>query len=314
MASVAGFIEEWENDSPYITAFTSGSTGVPKEIRLLKADMISSATATNKFFGITETSALALPLSIEYIAGKMMVVRAITAGCTLLELPVSNNILIDRDVDLLSIVPTQLESVLKIKNAKQRIHNLLIGGAPLSTDQEKSIADSGIRAWLGYGMTETCSHVALRRIGHDETFHAMPGVTFSLDERNCLVVHSERFSWKTLITNDVAELISPSAFIWIGRADNIINSGGLKLQPEMIEKTIRISFPDLAPFYITSEPDPVLGNRLVMVGECIPISFLDLLKKAIPDHKILPKRIITVQKLPQLSNGKIKRLHPSEIF
>ena len=105
MAEINDFIREWESDCDYIVAHTSGSTGTPKEIRLPKSDMRVSAKATNSRFGITRRSVIAAPLSVDYIAGKMMCVRAIEAGCELLEMPVSNKVIIDRRIDLLAIVP-----------------------------------------------------------------------------------------------------------------------------------------------------------------------------------------------------------------
>lgn len=298
---------EWKNRLPYIVANTSGSTGKPKETRLLKSDMIVSAKATNNFFGITSESVVALPLSTDYIAGKMMAVRAWMANCEILELPVSNEINLDRTVDFMCVVPTQIPSVLSKRGF---IKKLLIGGAPLSFEQEKEISESGLEAWLGYGMTETCSHVALRRVGGDGTFMAMPGITFSLDCRGCLVIHSDLFSWRTLVTNDIVELKSPVSFIWRGRFDNVINSGGLKLHPEQLEEQFKQTINDLPPFFLIGENDSVLGQRLVMVMENPPYDILKKLKSLINDHRLLPKRVISVDHLPRTSSGKIRRILP----
>lgn len=310
MAYVAAdFIREWNGAEPYVKACTSGSTGSPKEIRLLKSDMTASAEATNSFFGIGCDSVLGLPLSCSYIAGKMMAVRALTARCRLVELPVSNDILLNEHFDLLSVVPSQLGSLLKDAALIHKVGNLLIGGAPLSPGQEKAVAASGVRAWLGYGMTETCSHVALRRVGGDGVFHAMPGIRFSADVRGCLVIESDRFSWKKLVTNDVAELLTPRSFRWIGRADNVVNSGGVKLNPEQLEMLYREAVPELPPFYLVGEPDEVLGQRLVMVAEK-GFSGYDVLRNKIADHKLLPRRIAEVDMLPATPGGKIARIIP----
>lgn len=313
------FIKEWENSYPHILAHTSGSTGCPKEIKLLKSDMISSARATNSFFGITSESLLLLPLSIDYIAGKMMVVRALCAGCKLEVQKPSNYVEINKTVDLLAVVPTQLEGLLATAGARDKVANLLIGGAPLDPAIEARVASAGFNAWLGYGMTETCSHVALRRVGADPTFQAMEGISFSVDRESCLVIHSDRFSWGKLATRDVVDLKDSRHFIWQGRADNVINSGGLKLHPEILEKKYRELIPDLAPFYLTGEKDGHLGERLLMVVE-MPSDrnlsdekkkyikrLMDQLRSAITDHKMLPKRIMTVDELPRTSNGKLKR-------
>ena len=275
--------------------------------------MTASAEATNRFFGITEKSVVALPLSVDYIAGKMMVVRALTASCRLLELPVSNTVEINEKVNLLSVVPSQLPSLLSNQNSLNNIDNLLIGGAPLSISQEEKLVEKGVKAWLSYGMTETCSHVAIRRVGEDDVFKAMPGISFAVDMRGCLVILSENFSWKQIVTNDMVELVDSQSFRWLGRIDNVVNSGGLKLHPEQIERLIRKSIPDIVPFYLTSEVDEILGQRLVMVAEGAPDGLIDLLREKINNHRILPKRIVSAESLPLTSNGKVKRLKPLEI-
>ena len=312
MASMTGFLQEWHNAEPFVVAHTSGSTGAPKSIRLLKSDMRASATATNRFFGIHSGSVLAIPLSADYIAGKMMAVRTDVAGCRLLELPVSNDVDIKEHVDLLAVVPSQIKSLLLNPDAPQLVRNLLIGGAPLNDDLARQVTDAGFSAYLGYGMTETCSHVALRKIGNDDIFHAMPGISFSTDSRGCLIIESRNFSWKKLVTNDVVELVSAQSFRWLGRFDNVINSGGIKLHPEELEKEYRERIPSLPPFYLIGETDAMLGQRLVMVAENPDDRLLDNIREIISDHRKTPKRIISVTSLPQAANGKLRRILPAE--
>lgn len=175
MATLSDFLCEWDNSSPFIVAHTSGSTGTPKEIHLLKEDMRRSARATNSFFGIDSNSVLGIPLSMDYIAGKMMAVRAIEAHCRLLELPVSNRIELPEDVDLLSVVPSQAAVLLNNEPSLKRAGCLLIGGAPLDISTEQRLFGAGVEAYVGYGMTETCSHVAFkagRELGRNLPRHA----------------------------------------------------------------------------------------------------------------------------------------------
>ncbi len=312
MATIADFMREWESDSSYIIAHTSGSTGAPKEIRLLKSDMLASASATNDFFGIGPASVLALPLSPDYIAGKMMAVRAWLAGAVLLELPVSNNIVLDRDVDLLAVVPSQIPSLLA-NGSINNVKNLLVGGAPLPDDLSARLIAGGVRAYVGYGMTETCSHVALRHVG-DGMYHAMPGITFSQDERGCLVIESDRFSWRRLVTNDVVQLADDGRFCWLGRADNVIISGGLKIHPELLEAEIRHLFPDMPPFYITKEPDQRWGEVPVLVTEPgAHVITTDILKLRLSDPRHTPARIISIPALP-VTGHKILRLTPDKLL
>lgn len=307
MASLNDFLQEWHDDKPFVLAHTSGSTGEPKAICLLKSDMRLSALATNKFFGIGSDDILGIPLSFDYIAAKMMAVRAEVAGCAIKELPVSNNISFDGPISLLSVVPTQLSSLLSIPGIEQRVKHLLIGGASVSSQQEKSVVESGIDAYIGYGMTETCSHVALRRIGTDDVYRAMDGISFDIDDRGCLIIKADQFSWKRLVTNDVIELINEKTFRWLGRIDNVVNSGGLKLFPEKLEELYRTVMPELKDFYLIGEPDKDLGQRLVIVCVKSPSNPLVTLRERISDHRLLPKRVIFVDNLTRTASGKIKR-------
>jgi len=309
MATVSDFLREWDSPLPYVEAHTSGSTGKPKLIRLPKADMLVSARATCRFFKLGPASVLGLPLSVDYIAGKMMAVRARVCGGRLLELPVSNSVAVPEPTDLLAVVPSQIPGLLASGTAGN-VRRLLVGGAPLSDDSAAALTAAGVEAWLGYGMTETCSHVALRRVGEGNgRFTAMPGITFSTDSRGCLEIHSDNFSWRRLVTNDCVELLSPDAFRWLGRADHVINSGGIKIHPELLEAEIRRTCPVLPPFYITGEPDPRWGQRPVIIAEGdVP---LDRIRSSVADRRTAPARAITVGSLPRTANGKLLRLPPS---
>lgn len=340
------FMEEWGSACPYVAAHTSGSTGAPKEVRLLKSDMIHSARATNRAFGINAESLLVCPLSASYIAGKMMIVRAIEAGCRLVTEQPSNHPLSDDygEIDLLPIVPAQIPGLLDSKYV-QHVRNVIIGGAPISARQEQLICDTApFRAFATYGMTETCSHVAVRRLGTPE-FTAMPGVSFNVDARGCLAIHSDGgYSFGRLQTNDVVDLLDAHTFIWRGRADNVVISGGIKLFPEEIEKTVSAAI-SLPPFFITGRLSDKWGQELVMVIErpdsatesddcrkatepnAFPTatgtndfrknsgglvetltseSLMAILRKILPSVK-RPKEIIFVSQIPRTSSGKLIR-------
>lgn len=319
MASVAEFKREWYNALPYIEAHTSGSTGKPKLIRLSKADMLASARATNAFFGITASSVLALPLSPEYIAGKMMVVRAIAAGCTLIEMPVSNSITVTEHVDLLAIVPSQLPGLLRDAAIADKVSAVIIGGAPLSAGALQAVADSRLVAYASYGMTETCSHVALARIDSSGAlrYHAMPGISFDIDSRGCLIINAPRFSFERLITNDLVADLSDDhlSFVWQGRYDHIINSGGIKISPELLERAISQALPELH-FYITGGPDAKWGQSVALVfeGTTDDINGIkSVIESIISDRRTLPRQYIAVTHLPRTANGKLLRLPPPQI-
>ncbi len=305
------FIAEWENDSPFVIAHTSGSTGTPKEVRLLKSDMQASGRATIRFFNLSPESCLFLPLSPSYIAGKMQIVRAIEAGCSLVVEEPSNHPLhtLPEDagrISLLPIVPSQVDGVLNSGFA-DRIDHIIVGGAPLSPESEKRIIASGIPAYATYGMTETCSHVALRKLGEEE-FTALPGFRFSCDGRGCLVIESDTMSFGRLVTNDIVSLTGADRFRWTGRFDNIINSGGLKIYPEEIERQISPLLPPGCRFYITSRPSAQWGEEAVLVTDMRDVE-PDLLAtiKTLVGSRRAPKAIVRVDEIPLTSSKKIIR-------
>ena len=311
----------WRGDEPYVVCHTSGSTGTPKEIRLSKDFMRASARRTNEFFGITAASRLHTCLDFEYIASKMMTVRADEAGCRLTSEEPSNKPLSgighDEVVDLLSVVPSQMEWILDSMSSWSGLHRILIGGAPVPPLLRRRIALSGCDAWESYGMTETASHIALRRVDTDGTvpFVTLPGITVAVDDDGRLVVSMP--GCDSLVTNDLAEVQSPTEFRILGRADNCVISGGIKIIPEELERMLG---PFIAFDYcISSVPDKKWGERLVLVadtsGSCMDS---DLMVRAIgvrlnQYRKILnlgvkaPKEVICVQGLPRVGNGKIDR-------
>lgn len=305
------FIDEWDSPLTYVVAHTSGSTGIPKELHLLKSDMRASARATIKFFDITAASHLYLPLSPSYIAGKMQIVRALEAGCSLTVEEPSNRLFhlasgCPRDIDLLPVVPSQIDSLLSMADTSH-IKTVIIGGAPLPARDEKRILERGLRAYATYGMTETCSHVALRRLGEKE-FTALPSFSFSTDKRGCLVISSKELSFGRLVTNDIVELSDSRHFRWQGRFDNVINSAGLKICPEEIEKQIAPLMPPGTLFYITSRPSRRWGEEAVMVTDCrsLPENLIDRIREATGPSKA-PKAIIPVDRIELTASQKIIR-------
>jgi O-succinylbenzoic acid--CoA ligase len=308
MSRYSEFYSQWQSELEYIIAHTSGSTGIPKEIRLQKCDMIASALATNKFFKINESDTLVCPLSLDYIAAKMMVVRALESNAKLILLKPSNNLSLNYECKLLSIVPSQVDSLVAHPQMSALINNVIIGGAPLSEKRRSALISCGYNAYETYGMTETCSHVALKHL-KDDRFTALPGVTFTTDDRDCLVINIPYMSVKQIITNDVVKLVNKSSFIWLGRYDNVINTGGVKVHPEILEREISNIIGDKYIFYITSEQNSKWGQTVVMVikakrNEIEPIR-VALLNNL--DHKIMPKKIIAVEDVKRTSNGKIIR-------
>lgn len=303
------FMREWRSSQPFVTAHTSGSTGKPKEIALPKADMEASARATNAYFGISASSTLAIPLSLDYIAGKMMAVRALVAGCRLEVMEPSNTFRYSGCADLLSVVPSQVPNLLANADAwSGGTGAVIVGGAPLDMDMQARLSAAGYRAFCSYGMTETCSHVALQKVtGGREPMRAMPGVRFAQDARGCLVIDAPAFSWKRLVTNDVVELASDTSFFWIGRADNVINSGGIKIQAEALEAELAALIG--RPLMVRAMADAKWGQAVELVVEAGPqeMARIRLASQKLADKRQIPKKITLVDALPRTSNGKIKR-------
>lgn len=310
---MSGFIEQWRDSSPTVEAHTSGSTGAPKVIKLLKGDMRISAQATNRFFDIDSGSLLVCPLSDSYIAGKMMVVRAEVSGAQLImespgRMPFAKPL--ERTIDLAAIVPQQIEGVI---NSPNRFRHIIVGGGPVSPVEEAIALDhsrlTGAQWWMTYGMTETCSHVALRRFG-SVLYECLPGITVSADSRGCMVISSEESSWGCVITNDLAEIQSPISFRWLGRIDNVVISGGKKLHPELIEPLIA-PIAGTIPFFLTGRASGRWGEELVMVMEGeLPDCEVESLYNKIRDalgHDTAPKAIIQKKQLPRTYSGKLIR-------
>lgn len=306
------FLTDWENDRNTIDAQTSGSTGKPKKILLLKDDMRRSAHATNVRFDITSDSIILSPLSCNYIAGKMMVVRALDAGCSLITEPPSStplkNLTFGDYIDLMCVVPSQVESLLHNPIAIRKLKNLIIGGGPLSAEIEVKLNSMPWKSFVTYGMTETCSHVALRQIGND-FYTAMPGITFSSDLRGCLIIHAPEFSFRKLITNDAVELIDQTTFRWLGRVDYVINSGGIKFHPEMLERVLSREIH--MPFYIHSVTHPKWGEAVAITIEDSSDSvhtedIIQICREKLPKYAI-PYEVRIVPQLERTMSGKIIR-------
>lgn len=304
------FMAEWRNGCDYVVAHTSGSTGRPKEIRLLKSDMLVSAKATNEFFGIGVDSLLVLPLSPDYIAGKMLLVRAAVAGAKVrVENPSREPLsgyFPPTAIDLVPIVPAQIDGLLSSKSLPM-IKNVIVGGAPMSAEDERKLVESGVNAYATFGMTETCSHVALRRVGETQ-YVALPGFRFSTDDRQCLVVESDRMSFGRLVTNDVVELIDESRFVWVGRFDNVIITGALKVFPEDVESRLK-SVVGIE-FYISSRRSAEWGEEVILVVADRDLGagrrLMERCHSLLRPHE-RPKAVVTLPELERTSTGKLRR-------
>jgi o-succinylbenzoate---CoA ligase len=300
--SVGDFMLNWFDENSYLDLKTSGTTGKPKTIRIQKQSMINSAIATGGFFELHPGDTALHCLHTKYIAGKMMLVRAFVLG---LELdfvppslnPINNNV---TKYDFVAMVPLQVQNSFDVlKNIKK----LIIGGAKMSKSLEESLSKLPIQVYETYGMTETITHIAVKKMG-EKSFSVLPNIKISQDNRNCLIIDAPKITETQIITNDLVELVNEKQFIFLGRIDNVINSGGVKLIPEQIEE--KLSGKISSRFFVTGIPDAVLGEKLVLVVE----SENQTLDKAVFDtleKYEKPKAVFYISKFPETENGKIKR-------
>jgi O-succinylbenzoic acid--CoA ligase len=308
--SIGNFIQEWLDNNDYVVVKTSGSTGVSKNLVLSKQKMISSAKATGTFFKLPENTNALLCLPSNYIAGKMMLVRAMVLGWNLHVVAPGKNAIShdDTDYDFVAMVPYQVQYSLKSLN---KIKKLIIGGAAISKKLNDQLQGVDTEVFATYGMTETISHIAVRRINglaKSNNYTALPRVRFSLDKRNCLMIDAPEVSVEKVISNDVVKLISPTSFEYLGRIDDVVNSGGIKLFPEQIESKLA-SYID-RPFIIASEKNETLGERLILIIEDATTQENSDFKEAFLSLSSYerPKKIYTFSKFPFTETGKIKRM------
>ena len=306
------FISNWNDSSFFIETKTSGSTGKPKSIQLSKAQMIASAKITGEYFGLNEDQTTLLCLSIDTIAGKMMLVRAIVHNMKILITSPSSNPLkkIEERIDFIAIVPLQLdkmieESSIELKNIK----NILIGGASLPSPISDKLIKLNLTCFQSFGMTETVSHIAIRKVGKNEElfYTTLPGIKLIQNPENELIITAPHLSIYELKTNDIIELLSENQFVWKGRKDFVINSGGVKIFPEEVEKKIS-NLIDL-PFFITSIPDVKLGEKLVLIIESDKLInlYIDDFKSVLTKYE-LPKEIFYLRSFERTISGKINRI------
>ncbi len=315
--NVLNFVKNWNSKIEYISVNTSGSTGKPKQIKILKSRMKASAKATLNFFELKPNQTILMTLSAEYIAGKMLIVRAIENNMTLIVAPLCSNPLLKplgHKIHFSAFVPLQVQTILANKISKanyELIDQVIIGGGVINQDLEKNILTLPNSNFATFGMTETISHIALRNISNGEKHYtALPDVNFKINATNCLLINAPLISpIIDLETTDVIELLNSKQFIWKGRADFVINSGGIKLHPELLEKKIEHLFPNNR-FYFTSNKDHLFGERLILKIETNSQYNIHKLKNKL--EMILPKleqpkTIELINKFRETKTGKVIR-------
>ena len=308
------FLGEWTNNSPELNVQTSGSTGVPQQISVKKEHMVQSALLTCSFLGLQAGDTALLCMPLQYIGAKMIVIRALTADLTLLISKPSGHPLADvtSPIDFAAMTPQQVYNSLQVPAEKERlkqIKNLIIGGSAIDPVLEKELAAFPHAVYSTYGMTETVSHIALRRLngtGSSAYYQPFPSVELTLSEENTLIIEASFVLNGKVKTNDIVELLPDGSFRILGRIDNVINSGGIKIQIEALEEKLKPVIP--SHFAITSVKDPKFGEKVILLTEQ---NITEQEQATLKTHLSLyeyPKEIITVTQIPYTPNGKIDRI------
>jgi O-succinylbenzoic acid--CoA ligase len=321
-ASTLRFIADWFNDQDTFTQATSGATGKPKMIALTRHQMVASSRLTQHALNLGQRDTALLCLDPAYIAGKMMLARSFVTGMRVVAVdPVADPFAMvptHITIDFAAVVPLQLRAILdgSSKDRLQTTRQVIVGGGKVDHDLEQRLRVLETRLFATYGMTETISHIALRPLNGPKAsrwYRALPGIDVRQDDRQCCVI-----SWDALaedvVTNDIIEIRSPTCFRWVGRWDNVINTGGLKVIPEELEPRVAQILSDIGltmPFFIGSAADEVLGQRVILalagdIREPTVTALWNALHVALARHEV-PREIKWGQLFLYTETGKIRR-------
>lgn len=336
--TVNDFLQEWNSPSETLLVHTSGSTGKPKPMWVEKQRMLNSAHITCDFLGLRPGDSALLCMSLDYIAGKMMVVRSIERKLRLFSVkpsghPLSDESLakmVEMDFDFVAMVPMQVYNTLQVPQERERlsrIKHLIIGGGAIDDALAEELRSLPGAVWSTYGMTETLSHVALRRLNGEEAsewYQPFDSVGVSLNSDGCLVIDAPLVCSEPLVTNDIAEIkqqetsshssdassslktSSPHVLFRIkGRKDNVICSGGIKIQIEEVENLLRQHLD--APFLLAKKKDEKFGEIAVLVTESGDLEGVEAICRQVLPKYWVPRQYLHFDQLPMTETGKPKR-------
>lgn len=317
------FCNQWLNGRDWFRLQTSGSTGIPKQIEVTRNQLIASANITAKFLDLRPGETALVCVNTEFIAGIMMLVRALEVGMNIIVTKAEANPLqsvsTNIPIDFVALVPYQVEYILNTPNRNDlsKIRNVIIGGAPLTTQIKSELREFPNSIYATYGMTETLTHIALQKLSGgkpDESFHVLPGFEISVDERDCLVIRANHIGSEPVVTNDIAEIKSKNQFQWLGRIDGVINSGGVKMIPEKIESVVAAVFEKLGlrnRYFIAGLPHSQLGESVTLfIEDEIRPEVLNKVSQelsTILSRYEIPKSFHLLTKFVYTESGKINR-------
>ncbi len=327
-ARVLEFVRQWLTGSQEFAQRTSGSTGEPQTVTLTRQQLAASARRTGDYFDLGPGERALVGLNCEFIGGKMMLVRGLERNMhlTIVE-PVADpfeRVAADAAFDFAAFVPLQLRAMLAAGRADRlnQMQAVLVGSAGVEPGLLAAIAQLTVPVYLTYGMTETASHVALRRLnGPQATLHyrMLPGLHLGQDARGCLTVRGDVTNDALVVTNDHIELLDEHTFDWLGRADFVINSGGVKVQAEKVELVLDVALAEIGQSrraFVAGQPDERLGQAVTAYVEGPPLSkaqqqeLLGLLRARLGKYEV-PKALKFLPKFQQTASGKLDRISMS---
>jgi len=329
--STFNFIRRWLRNESTFEIHTSGSTGTPKKIVITRSQMVVSARMTEHALKLQAGYTALVCLNTQYIAGQMMLVRCFTTGMRIMAIDPNANPLAsipaDVHIDFTAWVPYQVYEILASPQANRlnAVRYSIIGGAPLNREAIQALQQYSCRFFATYGMTETISHIALQSLNGNApspVFQALPGISIYTDARGCLVIEAPHLP-ERIVTNDLVEMKEKDSFVWLGRWDNIINSGGVKIIPEKVEQAAGEVLSKCGvnrSFFIAAKPDSKLGQKIILLlegkddVESIPRELIyKEFKQAVSAYEI-PRDIIVVEQFAYTNTGKIDRRKTIEMI
>ena len=301
------FVQEWKDSSASINQLTSGSTGQPKLINIEKSKMIKSAQMTGDFFELQNCQNALLCIPVEYIGGKMLMVRSDLYNLKIIPGPINSNPIenLTNTIDFAAMVPYQVQTILKKNPEKLNlIKYLIIGGAPTDSNMEKELQKYSCQSYATFGMTETISHIALKNLALLDSPFQMLGKGNISSKDNQLIINSPELAIDGLLTNDIVEIIDNQTFYWKGRKDNVINSGGIKIYPEEIERLV-----NLDGFFITKEINQEFGECAIGIYNMElhnELAVKEACSSQLSNFQ-MPKKFVGATKFFYLKSGKLDK-------
>jgi O-succinylbenzoic acid--CoA ligase len=306
---IGDFLLDWFDEKEYVQIRTSGTTGTPKLIKIKKEHMVNSAVATAEFFDVGVRTKALHCLPAQYVAGKMMLVRAMILGWRLDVVPPGSEPLEKntKKYDFAAMVPLQAE---RSFDRLSQVKKIILGGGKVSQALSARLQTLQSEIWETYAMTETVTHIAAKRVG-EVAFTTLPNVSVTTDARGCLVISAPNVADTTIVTNDLVSVKDAHHFVWLGRHDNVINSGGVKLYPEQIEE--KLSPFIKRRFFVYGLPDDTLGERLILIIEGEQREITDDCYVALDKYE-KPKEVVFLPKFSETGTGKIQRAETLKAF